>query len=219
MSTSKSNLAGAAALVVGPLLALIFAIVAPSVSDDAGDQVAALGDHRSTVIFGLVLQTIAIVLLTAGTIWLAIVVARRAPRLGLWGGILGVFGSLVVLWEDGVSAAMPAIASGLGQAQATAVVDRVTSSAAISGLEPVTTVSDIGLVLLAVAAVRSGAPRWAAIAFAVGSFVETAGFATGTRALLLVGFALLVVGFAGVARALLGSPAAERVGEAGAVAA
>ena len=51
MSTSKSNLAGAAALVVGPLLALIFAIVAPTVSDDAGDRVAALGDHRSTVLF------------------------------------------------------------------------------------------------------------------------------------------------------------------------
>jgi hypothetical protein len=205
---SKSTLAGASALVAAPLVVLAGVALLPTLSDDAALQVAALTDHRSAMIGGLVLQTLAIALLIAGAIWLATTLGPRAPRLALAGGILAVAGSLIPLFENGIAAAAPALVTALDPAQATTAIDRIHSSAAVTALEPFSLLGDLGLALLGVAALRAGAPRWTAVVVAVGAFGEGAGFAGGARPLVLAGFAILFVGLAAVTRVLLLGPAA-----------
>ena len=156
--SSKSTIAGAAALLAAPIVVIAATLAQPTLSDDAAKQVAALTDHRSAVIAGMALSMIAVVLLIAGIIWLAFALAPRAPRLAVTGGVLGVLGSLIVLFENSVGAAAPAIVAGLDRAQATALLDRIHSSAAISALEPLSLVGDIGIALLGIAAVRRRAP-------------------------------------------------------------
>jgi hypothetical protein len=141
-------------------------------------------------------------LLIAGTVWLALTIAPRAPRLAMAGGVLGVLGSLVVLFESGVAAAAPAIVDTLDRAQATAVLDRI-NTGAISALDPLSILGDIGIALLGIAAARAGAPRWAAVAIVIGALGEGAGFATGTKALVIISFALLFAGLLQAVRTLL----------------
>src|SRR5258708_39715959 len=68
-------------------------------------------------------------------------------------------------------------------------------------------VGDIGLALLGLAAVRAGAPRWAGAAIAIRAFAEGAGFATGTKALGIVAFAVLFLGLLQAVRTRSGAPA------------
>ncbi|HET7046141.1 MAG TPA: hypothetical protein VFI37_14940 [Gaiellaceae bacterium] len=203
---SKTTLAGAGALLAAPILVIVATLVRPTVSEDAADQVAALTDHRGAVIAGLAIGVVAAVLLIAGTVWLAAAVASYGRNLALWGGILGVLGMLVVLFEDGVTAAAPSVVGVLDPAQATAVVDRIGSSAGVEAVEPVSIVAAIGLTLLAIGVVRAGCARIAAASLAIGAFVETAGFATGTRAVVVVGFVLLFLGSAAAVRTLTAAP-------------
>ena len=191
---TRTALAARTALLSAPVLALVSAALSPSVSD--GD-VGAMEAHRQAMLVGHAISSVSIVLLTAGTIWLALTLVRNAPRLALVGGVLGVAGSLVVLFEDGVSAAEPAVVAGSGHAQALMLVDHIEASAA-RGLEPLALLGDFGLALLAVAALRAGAARWSVVATAVGAFAEGIGFASGTRVVVIAGFALLFVGLAGI---------------------
>ena len=200
---SKSTIAGAAALLAAPILVIIGTFIQPTLADDAAKQAAALTDHRDAVIAGWTLTMLAVVLLIAGTVWLALMLAPRAPRLAMAGGVLGVLGSLVVLFHNSVSAAAPAIVDGLGRAQATAVLDRIHSSVAISATEPLSILGDIGVALLGIAAAKAGAPRWAAAAIVIGALGEGAGFATGTKALVIISFALLFAGLLQAVRTLV----------------
>jgi hypothetical protein len=147
---------------------------------------------------------IAVVLLIAGTAWLALTLASRAPRLAMAGGVLGVLGLLVVLFENSVGAAAPAIVDTLDRAQATAVLDHIAS--ANSALGPVSIAGDIGLALLGIAAVKAGAPRWAAALIVIGALGCGPGFATGTKALVIVSFALLFAGLLQAVRTLATRP-------------
>ena len=124
------------------------------------------------------------------------------------GGVLGVFGLLVVLFENSVAAAGPAIVGALDRAQAAAVLDHV-HSGAVSALEPLSVIGDVGLALLGIAAVKAGAPRWAGAAIAAGALAEGAGFATGTRALVIIAFAVLFLGLLQAVRTLVASPAPQ----------
>jgi hypothetical protein len=209
---SKSTLAGAAALLGAPVLVIAGTLAQPTLSDDAATQVTAFSVHHGPMIAGLTLRTAGLILLIAGTVWLALTIAPRAPRLALAGGVLGVLGSLVVLFESGVSAAAPAIADTLDRAQATAVLDRI-SSGAISALDPLALLGDIGVALLGIAVVRAGAPRWAAAAIVIGALGEGAGFATGTRALVIVSFALLFAGLLQAVRTLVTRAAPQAAAE------
>ena len=215
---SKRTIAGAVALLAAPIIVIVATLVQPTLSDDAASQVAALTDHRGAMITGMVLSSIAVVLLIAGIIWFALALAPRATRLALAGGVLGVFGLLVVLFENGVAAASPAIVGGLDRIQATYVLDRIHSGAAITALGPLSIIGDIGLALLGLAAVKAGAPRWAGAAIAVGALAEGAGFATGTKALVIIAFAVLFLGLLQAVRTLAASPG-PRLAAAGAKAA
>ena len=215
---SKRTLAGAVALLAAPIIVIAGTLAQPTLSDDAASQVAALTDHRGAMITGTALSTIAVVLLIGGLIWFALALAPRAPRLAMAGGVLGVFGSLVVLFENSVAAAFPAIVGGLDRIQAAFVLDRIHSGAAITALGPLSIIGDIGLALLGLAAVKAGAPRWAGAAIAVGALAEGAGFATGSKALVIIAFAVLFLGLLQAVRTLVASPA-PRLAGAGAKAA
>jgi hypothetical protein len=192
---SRSTIAGAVALLAAPIVVIVATLVQPTLSDDPAKQVSALTDQRGAMIAGLALRSIAVVLLIAGIVWFALALAPRTPRLAMAGGVLGVLGSLVVLFGNGVSAAAPAIVGGLGPVQATAVLDHLHSSAALSALEPLALLGDIGVALLGIAAVRAGgAPRWAAAAIVIGALGEGAGFATSSKPLVIISFALLFAG-------------------------
>jgi hypothetical protein len=192
---SRSTIAGTVALLAAPIVVIVATLIQPTLSDDPAKQVSALTDQRGAMIAGLALRSIAVVLLIAGIVWFALALAPRAPRLAMAGGVLGVLGSLVVLFGNGVAAAAPAIVGGLGQVQATAVLDHLHSNAALSALEPLALLGDIGVALLGIAAVRAGGvPRWAAAAIVIGALGEGAGFATSSKALVIVSFALLFAG-------------------------
>ena len=218
--SSKSTIAGAAALLAAPIVVIAATLAQPTLSDDTAKQVAALTDHRSAVIAGMALSMIAVVLLIAGIVWLAFALAPRAPRLAVTGGVLGVLGSLIVLFENSVGAAAPAIVAGLDRAQATALLDRIHSSAAISALEPLSLVGDIGIALLGIAAVKAGVPRWAGAAIVIGALGEGAGFATGSKVLVIISFAFLFTGLLQAVRTQVTRPArrlATEAAQAGAV--
>jgi hypothetical protein len=212
---SKPTIAGSFALLAAPIIVIVGTLVQPTLSDDAASQVVALTGHRGAMITSMALNSIAVVLLIAGVIWLALALAPRAPRLALAGGLLGVFGLLVVLFENGVAAAGPAIVGGLDRIEATFVLDRIHSAAAITALGPLAITGDIGLALLGIAAVKAGAPRWAGAAIVAGALAEGAGFATGTKALVITAFAVLFVGLLQAVRTLGASPS-PRLAAAGA---
>lgn len=217
---SKSTLAGSFALLAAPIVVIAATLAQPTLSDGAAKQVAALTDHRSAAIAGMALNLIAVVLLIAGTVWLAFALAQHTPRLAIAGGVLGVLGALVVLFEDSVAAAAPSIVNGLDRAQATAVIHSIHSSAAVVALEPLSALGIIGIILLGIAVVQAGAPRWAAAAIVVGALGEVAGFGAHTKALLIIGVALMFVGLLQAVRTLVarpGPPPAAQLAEAAAV--
>jgi hypothetical protein len=209
----KSTLAGAAALLAAPILVIAGTLAQPTLSGDAATQVAALTGHRGAMITGMALGLIAVVLLIAGIIWLALALAPHAPRLAIAGGVLGVSGLLVVLFENSVAAAGPAIAGGLGQIQAAAMLDHI-HSGAISALEPLSILGDIGIALLGIAVVKAGAPRWAGAAIVAGALGEGAGFATGSKPVVIISFALLFAGFVQAVRTLVTRAAPQPAAEA-----
>jgi hypothetical protein len=189
------------ALLAAPIVVIAAVVIQPTLSGDASAQVTTLTSHHQAMITGMTLSIVALVLLIAGTLWLALALAPHAPRLATTGAVLSVLGMLVVLFENSVAAATPAIVSGLGHAQATAMPERV-HSGAIAAVEPLALLSDIGTALLGLAALKAGTPRWAAAAIAVGALGEGAGFATSTKALVIISFAVLFAGFLSAVRAL-----------------
>jgi hypothetical protein len=213
---SKSSFAGAAALILAPLVVIPAVLVRPTLSDDAANQVAALTDHRQAMIIGNALTSIALVLLIAGIVWLALVLAPRAPSLAIAGGVLAVLGSLVVVFMSGVEAAAPAIVDRLDPARATATLERIQSSATVSGLGPTELLGNIGIALLGIAVIKAGAKRWAAAAIAIGALCEGAGFATHSKALVIGGFAILFVGLVQAVPSLVASPGQQTASKAGA---
>jgi hypothetical protein len=74
-------------------------------------------------------------------------------------------------------------------------------------LEPLQLAGDIGIALLGIAVVKAGAARWAGAAIAVGAIGEGAGFATSSKAVVIVSFALLFAGLLQAVRTLATSRA------------
>ena len=194
--TSKGRFAGAGELIAAPIIAIAANLVRPTLSDDAANQVAAFTEHRGAMIAGIALSAIAVGLLTGGIVWLSLQLARTCtetrPRRRSARSVR--------------VAAAPAIVHVLGPAQSTAALHSIQSSAAVTGLEPLQLLGDLGIALLGIAAITAGAPRWAGIAIAIGAIGEGAGFGTGTKAVVIGAFALLFVGLIEVVRTLVASP-------------
>ena len=211
---SKSRFAGAGALLLAPIVVIAANLARPTLSDDAANQLAALTDHRGAMIAAIALSAIGVALLTAGIVWLALALVPRAPRLAFAGGVLGVFGSLLVMFSSGVDAAAPSIVHGLSPAQATATLHSIQSSTAVSGLGPIKLLGDIGVALLGIAIVKAGAPRWAGVAVAIGALGEGVGFGTHTKAVVIISFAVMFIGLVEAVRTLVAAPRDRLTAEA-----
>lgn len=214
---SKPARAGAAALVAGPIIGLIAVIVLPTLSDDAGDIVAALTAHHSAMITGLTLQTLSIPVMIAGVVWLATTLAANAPGLALAGGVLGVAGGLVILFEDGLTDAAPSIVSSLDSNHATVALQQLHSGTA-AGIDPLALLFDVGVALLAFAAVKVTAPLWLAIALTLSAVAQGVGFGAGSRPIVAVAFAALALLFTLLVRSLTSREARQPAHPAVAVA-
>jgi hypothetical protein len=110
--------------------------------------------------------------------------------------------------------AAPALTATLDPAQAAAAAFDHIRSGAITAIEPLSLVGDLGLALLGVAALKAGAQRWATVCLVLGAFGEGIGFGSETKPLVLIAFAVLFVGFAAVERTLLPSTRGRIAAEA-----
>jgi len=198
---SKAARAGAAALIAGPVIGLIATIVLPTLSDDARDVVTATTSHHSAMIAGLTLQTLSIPVMIAGVVWLATALAPKAPQLAVAGGIVGVAGAFVILFEDGLTDAGPSIVGSLDSARAVVALHQVGSSTA-AAIDPLALLFDLGVALLAFGAVKIGVSRWVAVALTVSAVAQGVGFGAGARPVIAVAFAAMAVFFIVIVRSL-----------------
>lgn len=196
---SAYSRAGATCLVLAPVAGLVSVLAGVPVSGKAGDLASTFTDHPSAARFGLALNAVAATLLVAGIVWFAVICREGAPRLAMAGGILGVLGMLAVLFDDAVHVSGSLVVDGLGVDQARTALDPLTSGGVLA-VGPLSELGDLGLVLLAIAALRLGLPRWVAVVLCVGVIGGGIGFGAGSRYLVVAGFALSAVGMAMVVR-------------------
>jgi hypothetical protein len=199
---SAYSRAGATCLVLAPVAGLVSALAGVPVSGKTADLASSFTDHPSTARLGLALNAIAATLLVGGIIWFAMICHPRAPRLAMAGGTLGVLGMLSVLFDDAVHVCGSLVVDGLSTDQARTALGPLTSGG-VFAVGPLSELGDIGLVLLAIAALRLGLPRWAAAVLCLGVIGEGVGFGAGSRYLVATGFALTAVGAAMVVRSAL----------------
>jgi hypothetical protein len=195
--------AGAICLVAAPIAGFVSVLVGETVSGKASDQAVAFVEHATATHVGLALNAIAAALLIGGLIWFAWIAHERSPRLAVVGGVLGVIGMLAALFDDALHVAGSLMVAGLTAAEATTALGPLTSGG-VFAVGPLSELGDIGLIVLAIAAVRFGLPRWTAAVLCVGVICEGLGFAAGSRYLAAVGFALAAVGVAAVVRTVHG---------------
>jgi hypothetical protein len=117
-----------------------------------------------------------------------------------WGiGLLDLF------VMNGISAAQTEmVTGGADKSQMIALIHRLLHGPMqIMGI--VTIAATVGLIILGVGLLKSRVvPAWASGAIALGAILDFAGFASGTKALAAVAFAVLLVGLARVALKLRG---------------
>lgn len=198
---------GAACLVTAPIAGLVSALIVHTVSGKAVDQAVAYTEHPGATQLGLAINAIATTLLIAGLIWLAWTTYERSPRLATVGGVLGVLGMLAALVDDAVHLSGSAIVGGMTTTQAASLLHPLVSGG-VFAVGPLSELADVGVILLAVAALRLGVAGWAAAVLIVGVIAEGVGFAAGTRYLVAAGFALAFVGFAMIVHTTLAKASA-----------
>lgn len=199
---SKTARAAMAALVVAPLAAAASVLIQTTLSEKSADLTDAFTHHRNAMIAGLTVNCLALAVLVAGVVWIAVTLAPRARTLATVGGILGVGGLLLIVFENGLTAAAPSLYAALDPEQAARGWDAIHDSAAMSMLQPVSLLGGVGVALLGIAAGRLGASWWAAGAVVVGAIGQGVGFASASRPVTGIAFLLLFVGWVGVLRTL-----------------
>lgn len=197
---SPLSRAGAACLLAAPLAGLASVLIERSVSLKAPDLATAFTLHPTATHIGLAVNAVGTVLLAAGLVWFAWTAYARSPRLAVAGGVLGLIGLFSIAVDDGVHIAGSLVVSGLPAADATPILERLTSGGVVAaGI--VSELADIGVILLAIAALRIGVPAWGTAIICLGAVGEAVGFATGTRYLAAAGFAVTLVGYTTIVRA------------------
>jgi hypothetical protein len=195
----------AAAMILAPLLGLASAIVAPALKGNESATLAEIASHPDRWYLYALFIMASSWLFVPAVIGLVGLVSDRAPRISLVGGGLALLGVLVaigdatcelVYWQMG--------AEGADRAQMAALADRFESS---TGSSLVFTVGGlaliVGLVLLAFALWRSGAPTLVALGLPAGAVLNIAGFGSSDDALVIASNAVLLATFAWIARRLL----------------
>lgn len=210
--TDKSRfrrLAGALCLVLGPALLLAASIVVPWTGDaEPAEYLRITGENVTATQVGGLLALVAFLALIPATLAVMRVLGRRAPLLGLTGGALAVAGwACGMLWVVSDQIFIGLAERESVRDEAAAALDA--SSAWVIDVMFVLFLAGIvlGVILLGVGLWRARVvPRWAAAAVALGGLLGPVAHAADSKALDLVGTALLLVGLATVARLVWSLP-------------
>jgi hypothetical protein len=204
----------AASMVLAPLLSLGSAFFASASLKSTGEaQVSAIAAHPSQFYLYAILQLIGAYLFIPAFVGVMVMLRGSRPRWadlaggGLLLGLLIAIGdsaSELVYWQMGVP--------GANVAQMGALVDRYENAAgsslpyAIGGIVIIVTSITLGVGL----ARSRTIPVWAAILIPVGMVANIAGYASGSQAVLIASWAVLLVALATTARLYLNQTAPER---------
>ena len=207
MVSTRYTVAGVVSLVGGGAAILAQYLVTPLSGGDLGsskllDKVAA---HHTQMAWTLVLD-VPLLLAVPAMLFVGALAGMRTSRLAAVGTALLFFPLLLslppIVGFDGlayIAAAEP------DRAAMVHLVDSWQGSTWWAvGLYPYVVCQLIGSVLLATALVRAASvPRWAAVAVGAWPFLATVGLAVDARPLAAIGYAVLLAGWTGCARALL----------------
>jgi uncharacterized protein DUF4386 len=177
--------------------------------DHEVQQLQEIAAHYTRWQLAHLLAFLAILGFAVAALGLAFLVRRRRPRAGLWGGVLAMLGLLcfaAIVSLDGFTWGVLGEVSGRSgdtNVTAQALHDAQQSEWSLQYYVPALSFA-IGMVMLAVAAGRSGAvPAWAGWLFALGSvLVGTEGLIV-SNAYYVTGSAVMLAGGMSIALALL----------------
>jgi hypothetical protein len=202
----------AAAMILSPLLGLVSALASPALQANATAKVAEIARHSDRWYLYALFVTASMWLLVPAVLGLTSLVAERAPRLGLLGGGLALFGALVatgdattelLYWQMGARGADPA--------QMAALADRYENAAGSSLVFAVGGIAVIvGLAILAALLWRGHrAPAWAALGVPLGTILNILGFSFSSNATVIASNVVLLAALGSIGRLLLVASAVE----------
>ena len=206
------------ALVLAPALFLLDNLLHPKEYERGNEarQLAEIAGHADRWQLAHAIGFLSILVFAAAVLGLAFLVRRRQPRLGLWGGALGICGLLglaAAITIDGYTWGM------LGEVYqrrgiAPATVEQALHDVQHSGwslvyyLPPVAWI--FGVAMLALGAARQGAvPPWAGALLALGALMAGIETAVVSNAYFIASSVVLLAGGAAVALAI------ARLGDSG----
>jgi hypothetical protein len=193
----------ALAMIAAPLLWLGSTLAVPTGATGDRAIVAAIAQHPTRWYWFALLVTLGSMAVVPALLGITRLLRERAPRLALAGGLLAQFGALVSLVDSGNQLVVWQIgAPGADRAQMVALLTRLDAAAGASVLFSVGGLAIVvGMVLLAVGLARTRtAPVWAAACLPLGTIVNIAGFAAGSRAAVGASCVILLAGFLPLAR-------------------
>jgi hypothetical protein len=183
------------AVIATPILWLATELVSPPLKSNAADQLAVIARESGRWYWYTVLMVIGMIVWVPAAFGLARPAATRAPRLAKTGAILLAFNGIIAA-GDAITQLVTwqMVTGGADRTQMAALLDRFDNAA---GATPIFLPGGlallVGAVVLAVAIHRSRtAPGWAAAAFAVGIFVDFAGFMSNSPAVIAAGAAMVL---------------------------
>ncbi|MET0998679.1 MAG: hypothetical protein ABWX73_08210 [Marmoricola sp.] len=212
MPTTTARLVAATCLVVTALLSTVSVMLQPEFSADPSDRLAAIDASGAAGAISLLTFVLAQLPFLVAVVALALLARTVSPRLAAAGGALAVIGGFGHAVFGGVGLAYLAMSSDVADRAAMAeVVTRIESGPAVLFMASGLLGTVIGLVLLGIALLRSGAVArwipwtlWAFLVteFAISNVTEWAAPAAGL---------LYLAAFGGVAAQLVrGDLAADR---------
>jgi hypothetical protein len=194
------------AMLLAPAVWLLSTIVAPKLSSDELPQIAWIAREPDRWYWYALLTLIGAMLLVPALLGVMNLMRERAPLAGCIGGSLALLGTLVAIGDSTVQLVMWQMgAPGADPAQMAALLKRfddATGSALIFTIGGLAVLA--GTVVLAIGLTRARlAPAWAAACLPLGTVVNVAAYGAGSRTLLAVSYAILLAGFAPLAKTLL----------------
>ena len=198
------RLAGAASLVLAPILGLVAAIATPGLQTSNAAEIAAIGRHPSAFHVYAVTILLSSYLLVPAFFALMALIRTRSVRWAYLAGGIAQAGMLVAIGD----AATELMYSQMGAppadaAQMTALANRYDSVSAVI-YTPGGLLVMVGTVLVAAALwITRVAPRWAAAAIVVSTVMNIAGFSACSKPALLASYVVMLACLGRVALILL----------------
>lgn len=190
----------AVSLLITPLLLLLASVIGPDLSDDAAERLVEIEDNKGTYVTSSILFLLSPYALVPAMGGLAYTLrGGRRPTLGQLGAMLILVGGISTLAFYGIALVEYEAATGeFDAAEMADLLDAVEESDLgipflilfLGGLV-------VGSILLAIGIWRTGiAPAWAGAAIVLSTLVN---FLGESKAVSIISFVLLLIGFGGVA--------------------